>query len=54
MYEMIFDEKKGEWVFYNIYCLRKELEHIDRKIKSFTYEMLLKKLNEKIKQLING
>ena len=49
MYEMIFDEKKGELVFYNIYCLRKELEHIDRKIKSFTYEDVVEKTKRKNK-----
>ena len=33
MFYKIFDEKKGEWVFYNIYCFRKELEHIDKRFK---------------------
>lgn len=45
----LWDEKKGELLFYNIYCLRKELEHIDRQIKSFTYEDVVVKTNRKNK-----
>ena len=49
MYEMIWDEKTGEWVSYNIYCLRKELEHIDNKIKNYTYENVVEKTKLKNK-----
>ncbi len=49
MYEMIWDEKKGELVFYNIYCLRKELDYIDKKIKDYTYENIVEKTNLKNK-----
>ena len=33
MFDMIWDENKGEWVFYNIYCYSKEIEHIDKSFK---------------------
>ena len=49
MYEMIWDEKNGEWVFYNIYCLRKEIEHIDSKIKNYTYVNAVEKTKQKNK-----
>jgi len=45
----LWDEKNGELLFYNIYCLRKELEHIDSEIKSYTYDMVVKKTKLKNK-----
>jgi len=50
MFEMIWDEKKGEWVFYNIYCYSKDLEHIDKRFKGkYDYENVVLKTKLKNK-----
>ena len=50
MFDMIWDEKKGEWVFYNIYCYSKDLEHIDKRFKDkYDYENVVLKTKLKNK-----